>query len=51
MFIVSFAIQYLLFLYFDAVYPSEIGVRRHPCFCFGARYKNKEKDNTDEKHE
>ena len=52
-FIITFwwcIILFILAIWLDQVFPTEIGEKKHPCFCFGCKKKDKNKvhDNRDD---
>ena len=54
-FIIICAIEAFLFfwigIYLDQVYPTEIGIKKHPLFCFGMNFKNKVFDRSNSIHQ
>ena len=39
-------IFFLIGIYLDQVWPTEIGIKKHPLFCFGMSFKNKVQDSS-----
>jgi hypothetical protein len=45
--LVSIPLWFLIYMYLDAVVPSEYGINKHPCFCCRREEKVEVYDNSD----